>query len=258
VFLDGYHFDASRQMALKEKGLKVAVMDDFVHLDRYPADLVVNQNYGAEASDYRGRTSGRLLIGTGYVLLREEFRDCPSPGRGNPAEVKRVLVTLGGGEVRRATSRILEALRLHDAPLEVRVLGVAGPGEDRDVTEGGAGRRHSVEYLGYSSGVSAHMKWADVGVSAGGTTVWEMARLGLPPVLGITAKNHERTVLSLERDGLCVSLGWVEKTPLSEMLRLFAGLAEDRQRRESMSTSFRGLVDGKGASRIAAAMTGEA
>ena len=77
VVVDGYHLGSDYQRALKEGGARVLVIDDHAHLDRYHADVLLNQNLGAP--DYRDRAPGaRLLIGPHYALLRREFRDVPA------------------------------------------------------------------------------------------------------------------------------------------------------------------------------------
>ncbi|NTV92083.1 MAG: hypothetical protein HGA72_02030, partial [Chlorobiaceae bacterium] len=44
--------------------------DDNAHLPHYHADLVLNQNIGAQGLRYPAETTTRLLRGTSYVLLR--------------------------------------------------------------------------------------------------------------------------------------------------------------------------------------------
>ena len=47
VVLDGYHFDSSYQLHIKEAEHPLLVIDDKAHLDHYYADVVLNQNIHA-------------------------------------------------------------------------------------------------------------------------------------------------------------------------------------------------------------------
>ena len=85
IVLDGYHFDAQYQVAIKNSGLKLLVLDDFGALGRYVADIIVNQDPIADERLYAGREPHtRLLLGTDYTFLRREFRQHPRPQRKTP------------------------------------------------------------------------------------------------------------------------------------------------------------------------------
>ena len=64
LVLDGYHFDADFQRAVKTAELRLLVFDDTAHATHYAADFVLNQNLGASASLYPHRDpTTRLLLG---------------------------------------------------------------------------------------------------------------------------------------------------------------------------------------------------
>ena len=73
VVLDGYHFDADYQQSIKNNGNPLVVIDDIGHLDNYVADIILNQNINAEDLNYSCETETKLLLGTNFVLLRDEF-----------------------------------------------------------------------------------------------------------------------------------------------------------------------------------------
>lgn len=74
IVVDGYHFGAEYQQAIKKSGLRLLAIDDYGHSSHYYADLVLNQNTSADESLYVNREPGtELLLGTRYTLLRREF-----------------------------------------------------------------------------------------------------------------------------------------------------------------------------------------
>ena len=122
VALDGYHFDTAYQQRFKDAGHQLLVIDDLAQLDQYVADLVVNQNLGAQGLTYAHPPATRLLRGTDYVLLRKEFLSHLDSRREAPERARRILVTLGGADPDNATLTIVRALQRLDADsLEVVV-----------------------------------------------------------------------------------------------------------------------------------------
>ena len=94
------------------------------------------------------------------------------------------------------------------------------------------------------------MVWADAAVSAGGTTVWELAFMGLPAVLCITADNQEGSVNALGKDRVALSFGWIKDKSSEELSILISELIKDKHLREKLHANGRLAVDGKGVERI--------
>ncbi|MGQ9755923.1 MAG: UDP-2,4-diacetamido-2,4,6-trideoxy-beta-L-altropyranose hydrolase, partial [Desulfotomaculales bacterium] len=110
LVLDGYHFDFTYQRLVKEAGHQLLVIDDMAHLDRYNADIVLNQNIHAHNLHYFCEPYTRLLLGTKYVLLRREFWSWRNYKREVPEVAKKVLVTMGGSDPGNVTLKVIRAL----------------------------------------------------------------------------------------------------------------------------------------------------
>jgi len=52
------------------------------------------------------------------------------------------------------------------------------------------------------------MAWADVAISGGGSTCWELAFMGLPSIFLIAAENQRVNAHVLELKGIGINLGW--------------------------------------------------
>ena len=100
------------------------------------------------------------------------------------------------------------------------------------------------------------MAWADIAISAGGSTNWELAFMGLPSIVITIAENQKAIAAELDRQGVIINLGWHRNVNV-EQIGLFLGeLIGDRAKREIMSNRGRELVDGNGASRVVSEMIG--
>jgi UDP-2,4-diacetamido-2,4,6-trideoxy-beta-L-altropyranose hydrolase len=239
--LDGYHYDLADERRVRETA-QLLVLDDYAHRPRYSADVLLNQNPTGPETAYVLEGDARLLLGTRYTLLRREFVQPPPPERRTERHAKRVLVTLGNGDFPDARARVLAGLVAAETPFEVRLV----QGE----AAGAPPPTPSVEVVAGGQAMRAHMEWCDFAVSAGGSTCWELAFLGVPTVALSLAENQRSLAAALARAGAGVDLGPAELLTPELVAPIVDVLAEDADRRRAMSEAGRRLVDGRGAARV--------
>lgn len=252
--VDGYGFSGEYQRAIVAAGLPLLAIDDYGHAAHYWAGLVLNQNLDAREETYGSREPGlRLLLGTQYALLRREFWPWRSRTRSIPAAARRILVTMGGADPGNATLRVMDALSSLDLPgLEARVV-VGGSNPHLAAIRQAA--RHCgpwLELVENATGMPDLMAWADVAVSAAGTTCWELAFMQLPALLLALAENQRPNAQEMGRLGAAVSLGWHADVTPAAITAALDSLLADAAARGSMARAGAGLVDGRGAERVAA------
>jgi UDP-2,4-diacetamido-2,4,6-trideoxy-beta-L-altropyranose hydrolase len=251
VVVDGYHFDGAYQQALKRAGLRLLVVDDYGHAGRYYADLVLNQNTYADTSLYPDREPySALLLGTQYALLRREFW----PWRGWQREVapvaSKVLVTLGGADPANVTLRVIEGLQQTNLERLETVVVVGNSNPYWEMLQTSAQKAGlAIRLERNAANMPELMAWADVAVSAGGSTCLELAFLGVPAVVLVSAENQVRAAEGLAQAGMALNLGWFHQVPELTIGRSVTELVNSGERRRRMSRSGRGLVDGNGAHR---------
>ena len=253
VLVDHYQATAEYFQRLREAGVGVAVIDDLADRDLAAVDWILNQNPFADQLDYPEGNGATVLRGLNYALLREQFvdaraqlvREFDAPGR-------KVLVTLGGSGVERKCAAIVQALGTVERRLDVRVvLGAAKPDPVVDAVQA---MPHDVAVLQCIENMADQMVWADVALSAGGSTCWEMCCLGVPMVLTGLSPDQARNLPVLADAGVAVSTGmWDDATP-QRMVRALVGLMDDPEQLAEMSCCGRSLVDGAGADRAAASL----
>lgn len=247
--LDGYRFDCSYQLQIKNAGFKLLLVDDVSGDGQFPADIILNQNVHAKEEMYSNRSPyTRCLLGPRFAMLRREFRTVvPHVSRSS----NRVLIMMGGSGS--ASGEILDAVR--SIALEgLQITVIAGPGSRDPVT---ADRSHDgcrLQIIRNPPSVIEYMEWADVALSAAGTTALEMCRVGLPMVLVSVADNQVPGAVELARRGVAVNLGAaLEVSPTSITNELWELLCSSEKRRR-MSQLGQKLVDGNGATRVVGAM----
>lgn len=244
VVADGYHFDAAFQQAIKAAGLQLLVVDDFGRAGPYCADYILNQNFHAMAELYTRRAPHtRLLLGTRYALLRQQFDDWRGWNREFPAVARKVLVTLGGSDPDNVTGQVVEALA-QISGLEVKVL-IGGSNPHREQLQSKIQNAKSkISFAVDAPNMPELMAWADTAIVAGGTTCWELAFMGLPSLLLLVADNQRDVVQSL-----CAT-GVARETTPARVATDLSLLQRDTDGRRAMSQRARRLVDGQGTSRV--------
>ena len=95
------------------------------------------------------------------------------------------------------------------------------------------------------------MAAAEVAISAGGSTSWELAFMGLAGLMVVLADNQQAVVDRLSRDGVAEDLGPLGDLRPQGIADSLKALILSPERRRRMSRRGRQLVDGRGAARVA-------
>jgi UDP-2,4-diacetamido-2,4,6-trideoxy-beta-L-altropyranose hydrolase len=256
LVLDGYQFGAEYQRAVKQAGFRLLAVDDYAHASHYWADMILNQDIDIDETLYGHRELyTQVLFGSPYVLLRREFLTQPRREGPAPEAARRVLVTLGGADPDNVTLKVIEAL--HDSRivgLEARII--VGPSNPRfsELEAAASSSGGAIRVLQNVTNMPELMAWCDMAVTAGGSTVWELAYMAVPSMILIVADNQASFSHALAQAGAALLLGESRSVGRETLAREIAALAADRPLRESLSGNLAALVDGRGAERVCKAM----
>lgn len=257
LVLDGYHFDAVYQQAMRDAGWQLLVIDDLGLLAEYHCEALLNQNLYASELDYQCSPGATMLLGPQYALLRREFR-LSGQERVFPTVARRVLVTMGGADQYNVTVKVLHALAASGIEeLEVKAVLGGANAHAGELALLAAGLPFRCELVRDVSDMATLMRWADVVVTAAGTTTYELACLGTPFVTIVTADNQEANADTLARQGVAGALGWhhtLAPDVLTSRLREFL---QDGGQRKAQAGMGRELVDGLGCGRVIDVMRNE-
>jgi UDP-2,4-diacetamido-2,4,6-trideoxy-beta-L-altropyranose hydrolase len=256
IVADGYSFAPGYQQALRGGGHRVLLLDDDARYQRYETDLVLNQNVYASESLYPDCAAHtRLLLGPRYALLREQFRESPQLDRTIPAVARRVLVTLGGADPANATQTVIEALRLLPANSVEAIVVVGGNNPHRAKLESAiAGSSVKITLVHDAKNMPELMAWADIAISAAGSTSLELAYIGVPMLLTILADNQQAVAAGMQSSGAARNLGWAHTLTGKSIAAALQDFIADQGERQRFSRAGQELVDGEGAHRVVRAL----
>ena len=258
VCVDGYQFGANYQEILKKLGCRSLFLDDYGHASFYSANLVLNQNSSAHDRYYQHRhCETKLLLGLRYTLLRQEFLNSRKTQRCIPEVVRNILITLGGSDPKNVTTWILDSLqKIQILGLTITVIvGAANP--HRKSLEACVTRSiYPIQLVWNAINMSDHIADADLAISAGGSTVWELLMLGLPSIIVTLADNQVAIAQSLHEQEVSVSLGSYHQLESTQLVSAVQKMGTSLEQRQKMSARGQGLIDGDGCDRALMAMEG--
>lgn len=229
---------------------RVILMDDLGR-HPYPVNCVVNYNATADPAYYSRLYEGKdvkLFVGSSYVPVRGQFRNSEYMVSD---QVRDVLLTTGGGDSENIAGRILR--HIWDGDLRFHLVTGRFNPHFTELEKMAESQSNIVIYHDVKD-MAALMRQCDMAVTAGGSTVYELAALGVPFVCFSYAENQEDVVDYLGNSGIAAAAGKWHRDPDKTLLRiveLFGELRADRKKREVFNRRERAMVDGEGARRLA-------
>lgn len=273
ILVDSYYVTEKYLAALKKR-ITTIYMDD-IYAFSYPVDMLINYNIYGEEMGYEKDAAfadTKLLLGTEYVPLREEFsagagyvqsRKELSLGAANvtPAEEGGILITTGGSDSFNLAGQLLMEAMKYDALKEKEYHVISGSLNPHIGELQALAQKHENIHIHCNvTNMSELMAESEVALSAGGSTLYELCAVGVPVIAFSFAENQEHLVQTFVKRGIA-QYGGNYRTDGNKMIQnTIAGL-EKLCGDEALKTEYRRkalqLVDGRGAERIAEALLSE-
>jgi len=249
ILVDSYYVTDDYLNRLGKWG-KVFLMDD-LQQHAYPVDAVINYNAFADEKVYHRlyeHTSTECIVGSQYVPIRQQFLDYSHEEK---EAVKDVLITTGGGDVDNIAGRMVKKIYREGITFHL-VTGRYNPHMEQlkqmEQDMPGVLIHHDV------SDMAGLMTKCDIAVTAGGTTIYELATVGVPFLCFSYAENQEALTEYIGNHEIAGFLGAYHKekeTVLEQLQVQFEQLCNQTELRRTYSQKERKLIDGKGAERLA-------
>lgn len=201
-------------------------LDDNKRLD-YPRGIVINGSVSSKEISYPRKKDVIYLLGPKYSLLRKEFWNAPD--KRIKRRIENVLVTSGGSSRFNLAERIVNFLK----------------------------KKSKINFISVSSSRLLHakemfslMKKADLCISGGGQTIYELARVGVPTIGICFAANQAKTLEGFNRRGFLKYAGRFSSRSLLHKIASSINSLNSFKIRKKMSVIGSSLIEGKGAREI--------
>ena len=258
VLIDTYAVDDRFVSFLRHligSSIKLIYIDDMYNFKNgrsvvpclFDVDLAVNYDFRASLDLYAktySATHTKLLIGPKYAPLRKDFQNA---ARSFSDEINRVLVTTGSTNPQCALERMVDGCLEVFPDTEINV--VVGPLAQFEIA---ASRKRHLD-IHYNADMIRLMQLADIAVSAAGSTLYELACMGVPTLAIPLVKNQIGNAMGFRDLGLGSVIDkadWNSK----DVVKSLKELSASRDLRKLYHEQGMNEVDGYGATRIANAI----
>ncbi len=246
AIIDSYLADISFYNKISKIVKLPVYIDDNKRLD-YPNGIVVNGNIHAEKLNYPKKDGITYLLGTKYTPLRKEFWEVQE--KKIKDNIKSTMVTFGGDDAKNMTPKILKLLNKKYPELNKNVI-IGRAYQNIDEIKKYAGKNTNLIYYPDAEKMKEVMLNSDIAISAGGQTLYELARVGVPTIGICVAENQLGNIKEWKRIGFLEHAGlYNEDNIITEINKLLKNL-ESIKMRKSKSKIGRKFVDGEGSLRI--------
>ena len=226
-------------------------MDDLNKFD-YPVNAVIcYANYYKKFHYKMNDRKTECLLGTKYVPLKKSFWDCKPKNISTKAE--KILILTGGSDPYNVSGQLLNAMN-KDEFKSIDVI--CGRYNTNYNALAELYRKYkNIKFHRAINNVEEYMQKADIAISAGGTTLYELCACGMPTISYAFADNQLDNVKQFQEDGLIDYAGDARIDDIAENVNQYLKKYQDDWRlREKKSAKMQEMVDGKGAMRLAEAL----
>lgn len=246
VVIDSYIADYELYEKVS-KLIKVPVyIDDNKRID-YPRGIVVNGTIYAEKMNYPRKEGVTYLLGSKYIPIRKEFWDVPK--KAIKENIEDIMITFGGDDMRNLTPKVLKLLNKNYPELYKKI--VIGRGfKNIEQIEFLKNERTELVYFPDAEKMKKVMLESDIAISAGGQTLYELAKVGVPTIAISVASNQIYNAKGWQKTGFIEYAGWWEDKAVLENIKNSIEKLKNQDVRLGKHNIGRKFVNGKGAGKI--------
>ena len=231
------------------KLVRIVYIDDLNAFD-YPVDtLICYANYWRNFS-YEQRYNGtKLLLGTEYAPIREVFQNCER--KYIKDKIENILILSGGTDKYNIIKALMEKLPRNNYQ---RIYVICGKYyEGYEALKEQYREEKNIVIKKAVSDIEKYMSEADVAITAGGTTLYELCAMGTPAISFSFVDNQLDNVIQFQKDGIIDYAGDIRNdNVIDKILVLLENYSKEKRCKQSRD--MQALVDGMGALRIAKAL----
>lgn len=260
LVIDHYALSATWELKVRPTTKKIMVIDDLANRS-HDCDLLLDQTPGREFKSYEHLvpTDCQRITGPRYALLKPEFRlrRNASLKRRKQAQLKHILVFLGGVDRDNMTSKILDYLAMATLPADSKITVVLGPTAPWKKSIKALIKEMPVptKLLVGVKNMADLMVDVDLAIGAAGSSSLERCCLGLPSLIVVLADNQISIAKELERTNAVRVLPTNPAELNTSICKFFHSTALTYEL-ERMSAASANILNGDGTQSVLAKMTG--
>lgn len=238
LIIDHYAIDFKWENLVKSiTNVKIMVIDGLA-IHKHNCEILLDYTYSANSKfrwDGLVPFNCKMLLGTGYTLLRPEFIKAKKTLQKRSGIIRRILIAFGGSDEFNITMKALAAVnsfKKSNIFVDV-VVGKNNPNITQ--IQKLCDQSKNIAFHIQSSNIAKLMSKADLSIGAGGTMVWERCYLGLPSLIVPIANNQVKQSKEVNSYGAAINLGLYRKNIKVKIIRELKNLLKNKKKNISMS-----------------------
>ncbi len=248
IIVDSYNVTPEFFRTLKKASRYLVYIDD-LNAFSYPVDFLINGSAAAMDMGYEKTQSAQLLLGLSYNLIRKEFRDLPP--RQSKEKITDILLTTGNSDPCHMTEMFRDIFASENIFRNINFHVIIGSGfEPGNLKDLNTWADLTVYFYEQPERVSMIMQKCDLAITAGGSTLYELAACGVPAIAFAYAENQIPQILALEKRELLYYIGIYQNIDKMKTLQYLKIMKENYDFRKVLTKKLQTLVDANGSIRI--------
>ncbi len=258
LLVDSYQVTQNYFDSLKDLCQIIYIDDCFEAV--YPVDMIINYNAYHVRFPYRKayEDQTKLLLGTAYVPLREEFcsplLSACTPDE-DPFQNRHVLISSGGGDIHNALCGILSTAMEKEENTRIIFHVVVGSfNKNKTELEQLAKKYPNILLHDHVTNMAELMQQCNIAISAAGTMLFELCAMQIPTVFFVCADNQQYDSDFFAMEERMLFAGDIRinrKECFHRIVSSMEALLNDREMQQRMKRRLHEVTDGRGAERIA-------
>lgn len=196
--------------------------------------------YVGERSNYGGIKAFQEFVGPEYFIANNFYRSAKYKRKFSRGDNK-ILITCGGTDPNNITKEILSILMQSTVTYKIRIT--IGQGYDLkavlSIEELAHKSNHIIDFIKSQNNLTEQFEWADIAITSGGLTKYELACMGVPTVCVATNEEHLEGNSEFSRLGASISLNLLDKNISFRLNDIVYKLLKNDDQRIGLSQSGR-------------------
>lgn len=205
-------------------------IDDNLRLD-YPLGIIINGSVFAKKLNYPDKQGMTYLLGSEYLMLKKEFWNVPAKNINK--DLKKIMITFGGEDIRNLTPGILEKLINSFPNINKRVIIGRGFQNLKEIEKLIDKNCELIFYPATDEMINIMME-SDIAISAGGQTLYELASIGVPAISVAVVENQQINAKTCAELGFNYYAGWWEDKKIYEKISNYVLKLKNMEIRKEM------------------------
>ncbi len=242
ILIDSLYVQSIFIKKLEKLEIPIILFDDEKRTNILNKGFVIDWTVLSEKSNYFlfRKKEVTYFLGAKYATLRSEFST--SARIEVQKKINSVFISFGGSDVRNMTPKILNFLNKHYPFIQKNI--VIGPGFNKiEEIKKYEDSNTTLFYNLSCSEMIECMKNSDIAISAGGQTLYELARISLPTIAVLLVENAKDDTLGWQKVGFLEYIGEYDDDKLLNNLDSSMKKIQSYEKRKEMFLSVNDYID---------------